>query len=144
MLCSAVLLIAGYSANQGYSKNRDSTLYYNGVYQQYGTAKSIILRDAATKGLPASDVTVMTRETWDVYEGTGFKTVMVPNNDVNTIVFVAQHYDARYILLPADRPQLDKIYRNTTPDPRFVFVAQVPNTDMKIYWLAFPGAGSEP
>jgi hypothetical protein len=84
----------------------------------------------------------MVRDTWDVYEGTGFKTVMVPNNDVNTIMFVAQHYGARYIVLPAERRQLDKIYHDDTPDPRFVFVAKVPGTDMKIYWLAYPEGGS--
>ena len=136
-LSIAVLVLAAFSAYYGYSKNLESTLYYNSAYAQYRSMKSLILNDAARKGLPASDVTVMTRETWDVYEATGFKSVMVPNNDVDTIVSVAQHYDAHYILLPAERPQLDKIYKNTTPDPRFLFVAQVPGTDMKIFWLKY-------
>jgi hypothetical protein len=138
----AVLLVAGYSAYQGYTTNLASTHYYNSAYAQYGVMKSIILKDAAKQGIAPGNVTVLTRDTWDVYEATGFKTVMVPNNDVNTIVAVAQHYHARYILLPAERPQLDKIYKNTTPDPRFHFVAQVPGTEIKIYWLAYPEGGS--
>jgi kynurenine formamidase len=136
-LSMAVIVLAAFSAYYGYSKNLDSTLYYNSAYAQYGAMKSLILSDAARNGLPANDVTVMTRETWDVAEATGLKAVMVPNNDVDTIVLVAQHYNAHYILLPAERPQLDKIYKNTTPDPRFVFVAQVPGTDMKIFWLKY-------
>jgi hypothetical protein len=80
---------------------------------------------------------VMARDTWDVYEGTGYKTVMVPNNDLDTILFVARHYDAQYVLLPAERPQLDGIYTGTQPDPRFQFVAVVPNSDLKIFWVDF-------
>ncbi len=134
----AVCLIAAYSAYQGFTKNLDSTLYYNGLYSEYRTMRGLILDDAAKRGLPEGSIVMMARDTWDVYEGTGFKTVMVPNNDVDTIVFVAQHYNAHYILLPAKRPQLDKIYNNDTPDPRFVLIAQVPQTDWKIYRIVYP------
>lgn len=79
----------------------------------------------------------MARDTWDVYEGTGFKTVMVPNNDINTILFVAGHYDAHYLLLPAERPQLDKIYTGAGPDPRFHLVGAVPGSDMKLFFMDF-------
>ncbi len=136
-LLAAVCVLAGFSAYQGYGNTLRSTLYYNGMYQQYGTVKSIVLKDATRRGIAPDAVTILARDTWDVYEGTGFKTVMVPNNDVDTIVFVAQHYGARYILLPALRPQLDKIYRNDTPDPRFQLVAWVPHSDMKIFWLNY-------
>ena len=62
---------------------------------------------------------------------------MVPNNDINTIVTVARHYGAHYLLLPAKRPQLEKIYTGVTPDPHFRFIGSVPDSDMKIYWVAF-------
>jgi hypothetical protein len=136
-LVVAVCLVAAYSAYQGYSKNLDSTLYYNHVYSEYGIVKSTVLDDASRRGVPASEITILARDTWDVYEGTGFKTVMVPNNDVDTIVSVAQHYDAQYILLPAERPQLDKIYTSVTPDPRFQYIASIAGSDMKIYWLQY-------
>ncbi len=137
LLIGGTILLSIYAGYQGFQRNQSSTIYYNGVYQEYKVVKSMILNDANQQGINTNDITVLARETWDVYEGTGFKTVMVPNNDVDTIVFVAQHYDARYILLPALRPQLDKIYNNTTPDPRFTLVGSVPNTDMKIFRINF-------
>jgi hypothetical protein len=137
LLAGAVILLSAYGGRQGFMANYNSTTYYNRVYQEYKIVKSIILKDAARQGMDINNITVLARNTWDVYEGTGFKTVMVPNNDINTIVFVARHYDARYILLPALRPQLDKIYNNTTPDPRFTWVGSVPNTDIKIFRINF-------
>jgi dolichyl-phosphate-mannose-protein mannosyltransferase len=137
LLIGATVVLAAYSGYRGFEKNYSSTVYYNGVYREYGVVRSLIAEDARRKGLSEDDVTVMARDTWDVYEGTGYKTVMVPNNDLDTILFVARHYDAQYVLLPAERPQLDGIYTGTQPDPRFQFVAVVPNSDLKIFWVDF-------
>ncbi|MBI2758331.1 MAG: glycosyltransferase family 39 protein [Chloroflexi bacterium] len=137
LLITAMVLLSIYSGYRGFQKNYSSAIYYNGVYDSYKIVKSVIVEDAGRRGLNNSDITVLARDTWDVYEGTGFKTVMVPNNDLNTMVYVAQHYNARYILLPAQRSQLDKIYNGTTPDPRFRYVAAIPNSDLKIFWIDF-------
>lgn len=136
-LAAGVVLLAAHSAYLGYGKNLSSTLYYNGVYTQYAQIRAAILNDVSRRNIAEQDVTILARDTWDVYEGTGFKSVMVPNNDLNTIVFVAQHYGAHYILLPAKRPQLEKIYNGLTPDPRFQFLGAVPNSSLKIYWINF-------
>jgi hypothetical protein len=136
-ILAAVLLVSGYSAYQGFSRNLSSTLHYNSVYRQYATLQSIVLEDAAHSGIQRDEITILARDVWDVYEGTGFKTVMVPNNDIDTIVSVAQHYEARYLLLPAERPQLEKIYRGLTPDPRIRLVAPVPGSDLKLYRFEF-------
>ncbi len=132
-LLLAVGLVSAYSAYQGYTKNLDSTLYYNGMYAKYAEVRSVIAADAARRGDPPAGIIVLARDTWDVYEGTGYKTVMVPNNDIDTILFVASHYGAQYILLPARRPQLDKIYTGVGPDPRFHFVAAIPGSDLKVF-----------
>ncbi len=137
LLFSAVILLSVYSAYTGFRRNYASTVYYNDIYGQYKIVQSIVAEDAEKRGIEASDISIMARDTWDVYEGTGFKTVMVPNNNVDTILFVAQHYDTHYILLPADRPQLQKVYDNTTPDPRFHLIASIPNSDLKIFWMDF-------
>jgi hypothetical protein len=63
---------------------------------------------------------------------------MIPNNDIDTIIFVAQHYDAHYLLLPGKRPQLDKIFTGVGPDPRFHLIGSVPDSDMKIFYVDFP------
>ncbi len=137
LLLGLVLLLSIYSGYYGFEKNYSSTMYYNGVYDEYKIVKTIILEDAQKKGLDSRGIVVLARDTWDVYEGTGLKTVMVPNNDINTILFVAQHYNAHYLLLPAERPQLNKIYTGSGPDPRFHFVGLVPNSEIKIYYLDF-------
>jgi hypothetical protein len=54
---------------------------------------------------------------------------------------VAQHYNARYILLPGSRPQLDKIYSGSAPDGRFRVVGNVPGSDMKLFYLKFEDPG---
>ncbi len=125
-----------YSAYQGFQSNLSSTIYYNGVYAQYKTLRRLILEDASQRGITQQSITLLARDTWDVYEGTGFKAVMVPNNDLNTIAAVARHYGAHYLLLPAKRPQLDKIYTGVTPDARFRFIATIPGSAMKIYWVS--------
>jgi hypothetical protein len=137
LLIGIVILLSIYAGYQGFEQNYGSTIYYNGVYQEYKIVQSIILEDASQQKISAKNITVLARETWDVYEGTGFKTVMIPNNDIATIIFVAQHYNAHYILLPGLRPQLDKIYKNTTPDPRFTYIASVPNSDIKVFRINF-------
>ncbi|MGZ6316690.1 MAG: hypothetical protein ACXWNQ_05470, partial [Anaerolineales bacterium] len=136
VLVAAVCLVAAYSAYQGFQSNFASTMYYNGVYAQYKTLRSIILEDAGQRGITQQSITLLARDTWDVYEGTGFKAVMVPNNDLTTIAAVARHYGAHYLLLPAKRPQLDKIYTGVTPDPRFRFIATIPGSAMKVYWIS--------
>ena len=137
ILASGIILVSAYCGYLGFQKNYSSTVYYNGVYETYKTVKNDVEADAAKRGIPEAEIVVMARAVWDVNEGTGFKTVMVPNNDVNTIVSVAQHYNAHYILLPAERPQLEKIYNGLTPDPRFHYMTSIPNSDLKIFWMDF-------
>jgi hypothetical protein len=137
LLVGLVVLLSIYSGYQGFEKNYSSTIYYNKVYDDYKFVKSMILTDARNKSSNVDNIAVLARNTWDVYEGTGFKSVMVPNNDISTIIFVAQHYNAHYLLLPALRPQLDKIYTGSGPDPRFHFIGSVPNSDIKIFYIDF-------
>jgi len=137
ILAGAVILLAAYCGYLGFQKNYSSTLYYNGTYESYKIVKSDVEADAAKRGYAKADITILARDTWDVNEGTGFKTVMVPNNDLDTIIFVAQHYNAHYILLPAKRPRLDLIYDFSRPDPHFRFVTDVSNSNLKIFWIDF-------
>jgi hypothetical protein len=131
-IAAAILLIA-YSGYNGYLLNHNYNTYYNTIYQSYTSIRNDILQDASQRGENPDNITIMARDVWDVYEGIGFKAVMVPNNDLNTIYFVAQHYKAQYLILPAPRPVLDAIYTGQKPDPRFVLIASIPGTDMKLF-----------
>jgi 4-amino-4-deoxy-L-arabinose transferase-like glycosyltransferase len=134
-LVAGVLLLAVYGAYQGYQSNYVSALYYNRAYADYRAVEAIVLDDAAKSGTPRDQIVIMARDVWDVYEATGLKTVMIPNNDMDTILFVARHYGVGYMLLPAPRKALDDIYMGTTPDSRFSFLGRVPHTDLSVFKL---------
>jgi hypothetical protein len=130
-----VLLVSAYSAHQGFTRNVASATYYNEIYDNYRYVRTAVRQDARLHGTKAADITLMARDTWDVFEGTGFKTVMIPNNDLETILEVARHYGVDYMLLPAPRKALEDIYLGTTPDPHFEYVASVPATDWSLFRL---------
>lgn len=139
LVASAVLILAAYSGYRGYQSNYRSAMYYNAAYANYETVRALVLADAAATGSAADNVVIMARDVWDVSEATGFKAVMVPNNDLGTILFVADHYNARYILLPAPRKALEDIYLGTTPDPHFALLGGVAGTDWKIFRINAAG-----
>ena len=135
LLAAAVFVLAAYGAYKGYQCNYVSALYYNRAYADYRTVESMVLDDAARSGTPKDQVVIMARDVWDVYEATGLKAVMIPNNDMATILLVARHYNVGYMLLPAPRKALDDIYMGTTPDAHFSFLGRVPHTDLVVFKL---------
>jgi hypothetical protein len=141
VVIAAVLALSAYCGYQGFQRNYVSTTFYNGVYRQYDTLKAMVQQDARTRGADPAQVAIMARDTWDVNEGTGFDTVMIPNNDIPTILKVAAHYNAHYLLLPGKRPQLDKILTGVGPDPRFHPVGTIPGSDMRVFYMDFPAGG---
>jgi hypothetical protein len=130
-----VLILAALMGYRGYRISSGSAAFWNGVYEQYGALRAIVTEDARMQGLDAQDVVMMARDVWDLHEGTGFRAVMIPNNDLETIMAVASHYGADYMLLPAPRAALDDIYHLTTPDPRLIFVSGVPDTEWRLFRL---------
>ncbi len=139
LFAAVVVTLSAYFAYQGYQSNYTSALYYNGMYEKYRDVESLVLKDAGEAGMQKQDVVVMARDVWDFYEATGIKTVMIPNNDLETILFVARHYGVRYMLLPAPRPALEDIFMGTTPDPHFTYIGAVPGVDLKLFRI-LPGA----
>jgi hypothetical protein len=135
VVAATVLLLAALMGYRGYRISSGSAAFWNGVYERYGALRGIVADDARMHGLDARDVVVMARDVWDLHEGTGFRAVMIPNNDLETIIAVASHYGVDYMLLPAPRPPLDDIYHMLTPDPRFIFVSDVPETDWRLFRL---------
>jgi len=57
--------------------------------------------------------------------------LMIPNNDLDTILSVADSYHATYLILPAPRPALDAIYNGAINDPRLEYLGAV--GEQKIY-----------
>jgi hypothetical protein len=133
---ASIVLIA-YCGYRGYFLNYNYSTYYDKEYKSYTAIKDSILKDAQQRSENPGNIVIMARDVWDVYEGTGFKAVMVPNNNLNIIYFVAQHYNAEYLILPAPRPALNGIFTGQKPDPRFTLVASIPGTDYKVYRILF-------
>ncbi len=133
VVVTATVLLALFLGYRGQQMNYWSTIYYNREYRSYQTVRQLIQADAAQRGKDPASSVIMARDVWDVYEGTGFKAVMIPNNDLDTILRVAAHYGVDYMLLPAPRKALEDIYMGTTPDARFAFLARIDGTDWNLY-----------
>jgi len=132
LIVASIVLIA-YCGYQGYLLNYQYNSYYNTIYKSYASIRHIILKDANQRAENPSDIVVMARDVWDVYEGMGFKAVMIPNNDLDTIYFVARHYSAEYIILPAPRQALQPIFTGEKTDPRFTLIANIPDSNFKLF-----------
>jgi hypothetical protein len=138
LLVAGIVLLAAYLGYRGYETNYWSTAHYNQEYRDYDTLRGLVSADASRRGRDLASVVIMARNVWDVHAGTGFRAVMIPNNDLDTILEVAAHYGAEYLLLPAPRKALDDIYMGTTPDSRITFLAAIDGTDWMLYRLMMP------
>lgn len=65
------------------------------------------------------------------------ESVMLPMDDRDTILEVAQRYGVDYLMMPPDRPSLDPLYLGTETDARFVHVADVIGTNVKLFGFNF-------
>jgi hypothetical protein len=74
----------------------------------------------------------------------GVRSVMIPNEDRDTVLEVAQRYAVDYILMPAGRPAVDTIYVGTETDLRFVQVLDMPELDAKVYRFDFDAGHTPP
>jgi len=126
-------LIIAYSGYKGYLLNSQYNSYYDKVYESYIIIRDDILKEAGQRAENPNDIVLMARDVWDVYEGVGFKAVMIPNNDLNTIYFVAKHYKVKYLILPAPRQALQQIYDGKKNDPRFTWITNIPGSDLKLF-----------
>jgi 4-amino-4-deoxy-L-arabinose transferase-like glycosyltransferase len=93
------------------------------------------LQDVLSKQSDFSkDTVIMTRNPWEVYHSTRCKAVQIPNDDLDTIFQVASKYRATYLLLPTHRPALaSRLYSGELSDERFVLVAVIPDSSMKVF-----------
>lgn len=65
------------------------------------------------------------------------RSVMLPLEDRETILEVAQRYHVDYVMMPPDRPALDPLYLGTETDRRFIHMADVTGTNVKLFGFDF-------
>jgi hypothetical protein len=63
----------------------------------------------------------------------GMRSVMLPLEDRDTILAVARRYGVDYLMMPPDRPALDPVYDGSEADARFVLMAEVSGTNVRLY-----------
>jgi hypothetical protein len=79
------------------------------------------------------EIIIMTRAPWEVHYSTGYRTIQIPHDDLNTIRGIARKYKANYLILPAPNIVLKDIYSGEEQYPGFKYMADIPNTDMKLF-----------
>jgi 4-amino-4-deoxy-L-arabinose transferase-like glycosyltransferase len=68
------------------------------------------------------EIIVMTQDPF-IMRFVGFRALQIPMEDRDTVIEVAERYQADYIFFPAGRPALDLIHNGQESDRRFVVVA---------------------
>jgi hypothetical protein len=120
-----------YLGVQGYTRTTWANLSYDSTYGRMQATQPLILEDTRDRGQNPSSIIVMTHNPWHYYEATGWRTLMIPNNDLETIFSIADLYNATYLILPAPRPALDPIYSSKISDPRLEYLGTA--EEQKIY-----------
>lgn len=95
--------------------------------------KEVIAGDAHNRS--EDEIIIMTRSPWETYHSTRYKAIQIPNEELDIIYQVTQKYRANYLVLPAPRTALKPVYKQETVDNRFQFVADVPDCDLKIFYI---------
>lgn len=128
-----ILITAIFMANSIYTA-RKTIIANSEMNQQLTRLKDVLQSDIEAD----SDAVIMTRGPWEVFYTTGYKTIQIPNEDIDIIYEVALRYGADYLLLPAPRQALEDIYRGTQVDARFELIADIKNSDLKLYYITKP------
>lgn len=130
----AMVLTVGFMAANAIelvrADQRAISAYQTAVQSMLDTANA--LSDTNGDG----DIVLMTQDPFMLrYLGT--QSVMVPMEDRDTVLEVAQRYGVDYLLMPADRPSLDALYSGAETDDRFVPAVRVPGTGSVLYGFDF-------
>ncbi len=84
------------------------------------------------------ELILMTRHPWSIQLGPGYRAIMVPQDDLETILAVADRYGATHILLPAPREALAGIYDGSASHPRLRLAVEVEGQPERIYAILPP------
>jgi len=129
MICSVILVFLYFFQSMGIGKATVRTS--ENMNRQFGILREIVTKDASNRGIP--DVVIMTRMPWEVYHSTRFKTIQIPNQNIDVIYRVAQKYGATYLLLPGARKALESFYDQNVNTGRFQVIGYIPESPLKLY-----------
>ncbi len=79
------------------------------------------------------ELILMTRDPWSIQYLFGYRAVMVPQDDLDVILDVADRYGVTHILLPVPRQALSGIYEGSAVHPRLSLAATIDGSPERIY-----------
>jgi hypothetical protein len=126
-----VLLIGASSFYKSIQFAQETINTNNQIGQPLEALGEILENDAHERN--QKDIVIMTRNPWEVYHSTRNRAIQIPNEDLDTVYEVARKFRANYLLLPAPRSALEDIYQGEEVDPRFPYLAQILDSDMKLF-----------
>lgn len=100
----------------------------NWVGEQLRGLDLMVREDARLRGMDESQIVIMTRNPWNVYFSTRCAAIALPNKTAEQVYEVAQRYGANYLLLPGNRPVLERYLSDPhVSDPRFTWLGHLPH-----------------
>jgi hypothetical protein len=100
---------------------------------QFGLELNSLKKALDSNSSPGQETIIMTRNPWEVHYSTGYKTIQIPNNDLEIIYEVASRYKANFLVLPGQRPALDCFLDGSITNPRFEKITSIPNSGIKLF-----------
>lgn len=122
----AVVLTAANGIELVRAEARFVNNYANGMRQTVEAARS--LPDTNDDG----EIILMAQDQF-MLRFFGMKSVVIPWENREVILEVAQRYGVDYIMFPPDRPSLNPLYNGTETDSRFVEAAALPTLGIRLY-----------
>jgi hypothetical protein len=130
---TALVLTAAAFAGESVSSTRAFMASDARLGRDMEEAGRIIGEDARSEA--AREIVVMTRDPWEFFQSTRYRSVQIPNEDREVICQVALRYGASYLLLPAPRKALNPLYAEEETDPRFPLISRVPDSNLKVFGI---------
>ncbi len=126
-----ILLVLSLFIPQSIQSARTAIVHNAQMGERLEKLKDVLVSDAQVQ--EQEEIVIMARSPWEVFHTTRFKSIQIPNENIEIIYKVAQHYGANYLLLPAPREALRALYTGDESDDRFQFVGNIPGSDMKLF-----------
>ncbi len=133
----AMVLIVGFLAANGIELVRADARFTNTYLATMRRVADVVHRLPDTNG--DGQVILMAQDQF-MLRFLDVRSIMLPAENRETILAVAQRYQADYLMMPPDRPALDPLYTGQESDPRFMSVQPVYGTNVVIYGFDYEAA----
>lgn len=137
---AAVLLTLAFMAANAVELTRADIRFNTAYLREMEKVRDVALALPDTNG--DGEIILMAQDQF-MLRFLGLRSVMIPMEDRETVLEVAQRYGTDYLMMPPARPSLDPLYAGEETDPRFILAAEVPGTQVALFRFDFDAPTSE-